>query len=696
LLRGGKIILDIIEFQFLNMENITKRLKVGFEEIYWKTKDKFVNGIVKKYISSGKIATHNVPIINNSYVDISKLDISKIDKKVARYLSAMYCEHRFDLLGTGWVKNSYDSIAYGLFDYVYNMNIPKPKSLFDDYEPIDWQKDYKSGYRWSEKTWYKDIKYGNKKGADIKIPWELSRLQHLPRLALFAILDEDLKQTHIKEFKHEILDFIVNNPLGWGVNWVCSMEVAIRVANMLLAYDMFIQLDKFGILDEQFKQIFANSIYEHGKHILNNLEYNPHVTNNHYLSNISGLIFVSAYLDINDETKKWLAFGIQELIKEMEKQFYEDGGNFESSTCYHRLSGELMVYTTALVLGLSKDKILSLQDYSCDDWKYRQKLLPLSKQPFLIDVHEAKIQFPQWFIDRLFKIGRFVLDIIKPNFEIPQFGDNDSGRFFKLTPIGSFLSREEAKETYLNLKNNDRMPEIFWDENILDQRAFLSCFAGLFNEQCFKEFDTLEKSFIEAFAKTKLSVSDKTYKAINLEIRQKNDINLIYENTIAYKVEDDAKEINFIKYPDSGVYIFKSKKFYLAICATPLGQNNRGGHTHNDKLSYELFINGKDLCKDPGSFIYTPIPEMRNLFRSTFAHNVPIIMDEEQNDFIKNRLFALKKRSKCYVCDYGNLFIELCLEYKGIFLKRRFEIDYLSAMVYNLRKAGLKLETVKS
>jgi len=63
-------------------------------------------------LSKGTRINFNVPLIQNSYIDIKELDISNIDSKVDRYLSQMYCEHRFDLLG--------------------------------------------SGYRWSEKAWYKE------------------------------------------------------------------------------------------------------------------------------------------------------------------------------------------------------------------------------------------------------------------------------------------------------------------------------------------------------------------------------------------------------------------------------------------------------------------------------------------------------------------------------------------------------------
>ena len=140
------------------------------------------------------------------------------------------------------------------------------------------------------------------------------------------------------------------------------MDVGIRVANMLAAYDMFCQMDEGGILDADFKQTFSNSVYEHALHIVNNLEYSPHLTSNHYLSDIAGLLFACAYLDVGRETDAWLAFAVQEVISEMRKEFYEDGGNFESSTSYHRLSGELMAYSTALILGLKSEKISSLKN----------------------------------------------------------------------------------------------------------------------------------------------------------------------------------------------------------------------------------------------------------------------------------------------------------------------------------------------
>lgn len=613
----------------------------------------------------------NYPIIKTSYINIKELNLSNIDPNVAKYLSKMYIEHKFDLLGSGWVKNSYDSVALGLEGYKYDMNVVAPENAFENYESIDWQKDFKSGFRWSEKKWYKDQRIAHKPGSDIKVPWELARLQHLPQLAIFAMIDPNLKEQNLKEFKNQILDFIRNNPPRMGVNWTCTMDVGIRVANMLVAYDIFCQMDSGGILDQKFKQTFSNSVYEHAFHIVNNLEYSPILTSNHYLSDIAGLLFACAYLDSSSEVDTWLAFSVQEIIGEMKNEFYEDGGNFESSTSYHRLSGELMVYSMALIMGLKDKKVLSLKKYNIKSWRKKPKLLPPNKQEFKIT--NGQILLPQWFVDRLYKIGRFTVDITKPSGEVPQFGDNDSGRFFKFSPNGEFLSCKQAILKYMNLKDYKCEDELFWDENILNHSTLVGCMSGIFEDELFKNDMYFEKSFIKALAGHILKASDKTYKKPITSAVELSE--LIYQKSMEFNIPK-LQDIKSTFYLDSGIFIYKSDKFYLAVCATPLGQSNHGGHTHNDKLGYELWIDGHDIARDPGTYLYTPIPGIRNEFRSIKAHNVPIINDLEQNDWGDGAigLFGMFMKCQCFMVDYGENFISLAAEYKGIKIIRKFEI----------------------
>nr|WP_314470658.1 alginate lyase family protein [uncultured Campylobacter sp.] len=613
----------------------------------------------------------NVSPVRISYVNLRELDVSNINLDVARYLSKMYLEHKFDLLGSGWVKNSYDSAALGLEGYKYDMNVAAPASALEGYELIDWQKDFKSGFRWSEKKWYKDQRIAHKPGSDIKVPWELARFQHLPQLAIFAIADPSLKERNLKEFKDQILDFIRNNPPRMGVNWTCTMDVGIRVANILAAYDMFCQMDDGRILDADFKQTFSNSVYEHALHIVNNLEYSPHLTSNHYLSDIAGLLFACAYLDGGGETDAWLAFAVQEVISEMKKEFYEDGGNFESSTSYHRLSGELMAYSAALILGLKSEKILSLKNYDAKLWCKKPKLLPPNEQEFKI--LNGEIALPQWFVDRLYKIGRFTADITKLNGKVPQFGDNDSGRFFKFSPNGEFLSNEQAARKYLNLSGFAGGNEPFWDENILNHSTLISCMGGIFEDEIFKNDFCFERSFIRLLAGHTLQAVDKTYKSLVASGVKFSE--LPHRKSIEFKITS-SQEIKNLFYPDSGIFIFKSGKFYLAVCATPPGQNGHGGHTHNDKLGYELWIEGRDIARDPGTYLYTPLPDRRNEFRSVKAHNAPIVEDLEQNSWREGiaGLFGMLADCGCFVADFGENFISLATEYKGVKIIRKFEI----------------------
>ena len=65
---------------------------------------------------------------------------------------------------------------------------------------------------------------------------------------------------------------------------------------------------------------------------------------------------ISAYLPADRETAGWLAFAGREVALQLRRQFHPDGTNFEASTCYHRLSAEMMVYGTALMLCLARER----------------------------------------------------------------------------------------------------------------------------------------------------------------------------------------------------------------------------------------------------------------------------------------------------------------------------------------------------
>ena len=59
----------------------------------------------------------------------------------------------------------------------------------------------------------------------------------------------------------------------------------------------------------EFKKEFFRSIYEHGLHIMKNLEWNEELRGNHYLSNIVGLLFVAAYLPVHSGNRFLVGLG---------------------------------------------------------------------------------------------------------------------------------------------------------------------------------------------------------------------------------------------------------------------------------------------------------------------------------------------------------------------------------------------------
>jgi hypothetical protein len=632
-----------------------------------------------------------------------------IDTEQSIVLCDMILNHCFDLLGSGFVKVNYNINSLGVEGIRYDMspkiktfdsegewlnNILLPshvnyakviwKKVDRDYIPIDWQIDFKSGFRYSQKIWYKKQPIGKPLGTDIKVPWEISRMQHLPLLGIFSLVLHDKKYKLIKEFKNQLYDFATTNPLRMGANWTCTMDVGIRASNILVAHNILKGIDENNILDDDFERFFENSIYEHGEFIIKNLEWHDGNNNNHYLSDICGLLFISAYLERNEVVDSWLAFSVQEIINCMEKQFHSDGGNFENSTSYHRLSGELIIYSTALIYGLLKtDKVKALKEYNP---KLVKRLLKYDKQRYNIDNEKF---FPDWYLGKLFKAGCLTMDIMKINEKISQIGDNDSGRFFIFSLLGEFLSLENLIKKYDNLKEYKGIERInkYFDENILNHSTFISAVNGLFDYKGFKSFSTkypLERSIVESLAKgfkLKGKYSNDMIKVLKVDVpnlKFRKETKIRYEGYINRRIS--IEKLKHIAYPDFGLYIFKGSQFYLSIFAGNTEQNRNNNHSHNDKLSFELNLGVKDIFVDSGTYVYTPLPEKRNMFRSIKAHNVPVVNDEEQNEFIN--LFSIDDETKCCVLDYNNNRIKLYLTYRDIKIIREF-IIYNDKLVIN-------------
>ncbi len=87
-------------------------------------------------------------------------------------------------------------------------------------------------------------------------------------------------------------------------------------------------------------------------------------------------------------------------------------------------------------------------------------------------------------------------------------------------------------------------------------------------------------------------------------------------------------------FTEGGYYIMRdgwsSDSSYVLIDCGPHGSSSCG-HAHADALAFEFAANGKTWLIDPGTYTYTGDAQMRDLFRSTRAHNTVSVDDQSQS-----------------------------------------------------------------
>ena len=141
-----------------------------------------------------------------------------------------------------------------------------------------------------------------------------------------------------------------------------------------------------------------------------------------------------------------------------------------------------------------------------------------------------------------------------------------------------------------------------------------------------------------------------------------------------YKLPFRKELITSKAFSKAGWYIIRHSNDYCFISCGPNGQNGNGGHAHNDKLSFELMLNGQDIILDPGTYMYTPYPKIRNKFRSAKYHNTIVIDGYEQNKIPKKDMFSLLERAKIKEASLkeidNNIVFQGEIHYAGIEHKR--------------------------
>src|SRR6266550_2891012 len=430
----------------------------------------------------------------------------------------------------------------------------------------NWSVDFVSGLEWPQ-TPLKDHDGVRFDGSDIKVPCELSRLQFLPILGKAYVITRD--ERYRESARRLLSHWIDKNPVGTGVNWSIAMEAALRAMSICFLFNLISPLRPD---DESWLATVTRCLWHHMLYIEAHIEFSHLVSSNHYLSNVVGLYCLSQFLEGPGMVPKRRLY-CRLVEAEIQRQVYEDGGDYEASIGYHALVAQM--FTSALLLMRAS------------------KLTP----------HPS-------FLERLGRMYRMMDKLASPSGQLPNVGDCDDGR------VELFL--DDLQQMLLL-----PVPE----RNSLRMSNLLGVGKCLFGGRHGSTEDA------KWYGVTETSWSSSSVVNQPQVCRQRVAI-----------------------FPQSGIAIAKTEHAEVLFFAVPNGIFGKGSHTHNDKLSFVLRLDGEEVLCDSGTGCYTRDPEVRNRFRATAAHNSVLVDGEEQNSINRGRdgLFCIGTEAEVTSIEEGN------------------------------------------
>jgi hypothetical protein len=255
--------------------------------------------------------------------------------------------------------------------------------------PIDWHKDYISGYTWPRLSHWRLKVRELPGGVDGRFPWELSRCQHWTHLAAAR---KDW-QTASDELLEQFRDFVAANPPGVGITYGRTRDVAIRSVSWLAAFRTVAD----WLIDRDIEHLCVE-MNAAGEFICGNLERSTVGLNpSEYIVNLLGLYAISTMFPSLAHAGAWYRFSGGELTAELERQFDFEGMLREGSPAYARLVIECYLFAYQLGRAATDPRV--------DDWR-----------------------------DRLERALEALTATMLPNGELPRLGDDGAGRL--LVPPG--------------------------------------------------------------------------------------------------------------------------------------------------------------------------------------------------------------------------------------------------------------------
>jgi len=208
--------------------------------------------------------------------------------------------------------------------------------------PVNWHLEPTSGRISPLVPWKQLDSLDPSRTGDKKVVWELNRHQHLVTMGLmFQYTGDDRYAAGITD---HIASWIKANPVGHGINWVSSLEIAFRCINWLWSMSL---IRSWKYWPSQPLSEYARSFYAQACHIEKYLSTYTS-PNTHLTGEALALYYLGTCLPELKRADHWKKLGRKILLQQLSRQVHPDGVYFEQSTWYHRYTAEFYLHFSIL------------------------------------------------------------------------------------------------------------------------------------------------------------------------------------------------------------------------------------------------------------------------------------------------------------------------------------------------------------
>ncbi len=182
--------------------------------------------------------------------------------------------------------------------------------------------------------------------GDIKYLWEPNR--HLELVTLAQAWRLTGNALYSRGIALLLKSWFTQCPYPSGPNWCSALEVAIRLINWAVAWQILggARSPILRVSGSTLRREWLKMIYGHARFVREHLSRHSSA-NNHLIGELSGLVVAADTWQGWGELEQWGALAREELVEQTLRQNYPDGVNREQATAYHRFVLEFLLVVVA-------------------------------------------------------------------------------------------------------------------------------------------------------------------------------------------------------------------------------------------------------------------------------------------------------------------------------------------------------------